>query len=190
MARNNSSGSKPDRTATRFFRISGRALDSIEEEAKRRNVSVSIIINQQLLAHADFERYFRRLGLIKISLATFQRLLKAGSDDHVARAGKEAGMDSARSVILAKYGSLSLDTAIDYLRMLSEYANLFEIGQVDSGGRQIVSLLHNLGPKGSLFFRNYVNALFQSIEFDPKITYTEHSIVIEIVLQDSRTSSF
>src|SRR5579862_9204816 len=110
-----------DRTITRSFRISERALKSIEDEAKRQNVNLSIIVNHQLLAYSDFERYFRRLGLIKISSATFQRLISAGSNDEIAKAGHEAGSDTPRSIILAKYGILSLSTVIDFLNMLSEF---------------------------------------------------------------------
>jgi hypothetical protein len=143
-----------DKTVTRSFRISERALKSIEDESKRQNMTVSTIINQQLLSYSDFERYFRRLGLIKISSATFVRLLLASSDDELTRAGREAGLDTPRSIILAKHGVMSLDTVIDFLKMLSEFANQYEFGQVEQGGKQILTLLHGLGPKGSIFFLN------------------------------------
>ena len=53
----NSPMPKTDKTVTRSFRISERALKSIEEESKRQNISVSTIINQQLLAYAELERF-------------------------------------------------------------------------------------------------------------------------------------
>jgi hypothetical protein len=169
-----------DRTVTRSFRISERALKSIEDEAKRQNVGVSTLVNQQLLAYADFERYMRRLGMIKITSATFERLLLAGSDNEVANAGSEAGSDTPRSVILAKYGELCLDTVIEYLKMLSEFAHQFEFGQVEQSGKQMITLLHSLGPKGSIFFENYVKALFNAIELSPKISSSAHSVFVEV----------
>lgn len=171
---------KTEKTVTRSFRISERALKSIEEESKRQNVSVSTIINQQLLAYAEFERFFRRLGLIKISSATFQRLLEAGSNEFVAKAGSEAGMDTPSSIILAKHGVQNLDTILDYLEMLSEFANQFELGRIEQGGKTVITLLHRLGPKGSIFFENYTKALFGQTDYNPKITSTQHSVVIEI----------
>ena len=182
--------SSTDRTVTRSFRISERALKSIEEESRRQNIGVSTIINQQLLAYADFERYFRRLGLIKISSATFERLLRAGPEEDVAKAGREAGADTPRSIILTKYGVLSLDTVIEYLKMLSEFANQFELGQVEQGGKQIITLLHSLGPKGSVFFENYVRVLFETINYSPKITSSEHSIVVEVTPVKSQGDRF
>lgn len=184
------SGSKSteDRTITRSFRISERALRSIEDEAKRQSIGISTIINQQLLSYADFERYFIRLGLIKISSATFSRLLLASSDEEIEKAGFEAGSDTPRSIILAKYGELTLDTAIAYLGMLSQFANQFEFGQVEQGGRQIVTLLHGLGHKGSVFFASYVRALFDSIGYEPKITSSAHSVVLEIFPKSANSS--
>lgn len=174
--------SKPgvDKTVTRSLRISERALNSIENEAKRQNINVSTIINQQLLAYSEFERYFLRLGLIKISSATFARLLLASSDDEITAAGQEAGSDTPRSIILAKYGIMSLETVIEYLKMLSEFANLFELGEVEQGGKIVISLLHGLGPKGSVFLSSYARVLFDSIEYAPKISSSPHSVVIEI----------
>ncbi len=169
-----------DRTVTRSFRISERALKSIEDEAERQNINVSTIVNQQLIAYSEFDRYIRRLGLIKISSATFHRLLDAGSDSEIARAGSEAGSDTPSSIILAKHGILSLDSVIDYLNMLSEFAHLFELGQVEQGGKQIITLLHGLGPKGSVFFIHYAKALFELINYSPKISSTAHSVVIEV----------
>jgi len=185
-----SAKSDADRTVTRSFRISERALKSIESESKRQNIGVSTIINQQLLAYSEFERYFIRLGLIKISSATFARLLMSSSDAEIANAGSEAGADTPRSIILAKYGEMSLDTVIEYLKMLSEYANQYEFGQIENAGKQVVTLLHGLGPKGSIFFTNYVKALFESIDYAPKISSSAHSVVIEITPEKSQKNAY
>jgi hypothetical protein len=169
-----------DRTVTRSFRISERSLKALEEEAHRQNISVSTLLNQHLLSYADFERYFRRLGLIKISSASFQRLLKAATDNGIAVAGAESGSDTPRSIILAKHGVLNLDTVIDYLTILSEFGGLFEFSEVEAEGKRMITLLHALGPKGSVFFSNYMKALFQGIDLNPRITSSEHSILVEI----------
>jgi N-glycosylase/DNA lyase len=172
--------SKVGKTVTHSFRLSERALKAIEEESKRQNVSVSTIINQQLLAYAEFERFFRRLGLIKISSATFQRLLEASPDDLIAKAGKEAGADTPSSIMQAKYGEITLDRILDYLEMLSEFANQFEFGRVEQGDKTVITLLHRLGPKGSIFFEDYVQSLFRATNYVPKIHSTDHSVVIEV----------
>ncbi|MHB2037451.1 MAG: hypothetical protein ACYCPW_12030 [Nitrososphaerales archaeon] len=181
---------KPDKTVTHSFRISERALRAIEEESKRQHVSVSTIINQQLLSYAELERYVRRLGLVRISSATFQRVLEAGSNEDIAKAGLESGTDTSSSIILSKYGEQTLGTILDYIETLSEFANVFELSRIEQGGKTIITLMHRLGPKGSVFYENYMKTLFESIEYCPKISATDHSVVIEISPQRDKNSSY
>jgi hypothetical protein len=85
---------------------------------------------------------------------------------------------------------LNLSTVVDFLNLLSEFANQFEMGQVEQGGKQIITLLHNLGPKGSIFFVNYAKALFDSIDYSPKISSSAHSVVVEVTPDRNQSSSF
>lgn len=179
-----------DRTVTRSFRISERSLKALEDEAKRQNIGVSALLNQQLLAFADFDRYFRRLGLVKLSSSTFERLLQAASDDEIGRAGTETGADTPRSIISAKYGTLTLDSAIDFLNLMSEFSGQFEFGEVEKDGRRVLTVLHRLGAKGSRFFTNYLHSLFNGIGYNPKITASDHSITVEIPVKEIQTSVF
>ena len=128
--------------------------------------------------------------MIKVSSATFQRLLQAGSEKEIAHAGAEAGSDTPKSIILAKYGSLTLETVVEYLKIQSEFSGLFEFGEVDTDGKRMVTLLHRLGPKGSVFFVNYAKAMFDGIGYTPKITSSEHSILIEVLPQKDQVTSF
>ena len=144
---------KAEKTVTRSLRLSERALAAIEKEAKRQNVSVSTLINQQLLSYAELERFFRRIGIIKISSATFQRLLEAGSDELIAKAGTESGKDTPSSIMLAKHGEQTIETVWEFLEMISEFANQFEFDKVESNGKTVVTLLHRLGPKVRYFMK-------------------------------------
>jgi hypothetical protein len=73
--------------------------------------------------------------------------------------------------------------------MLSEFGGQFEFGEVEVGGKRMITLLHRLGPKGSIFFSNYAKALLAGLGYNPKITSSEHSVSIEISsLQDQVTT--
>lgn len=169
-----------DKTITRSFRISERCLKALEEEAKRQNIGVSTLLNQQLLAFSDFERYFRRLGLVKMSSATFQRILRICPDDGITQVGAEAGSDTPKSIITARSGAFKLETVIDYLTMMSEFSGQFEFGDLENNGKRVVIILHRFGPKGSRFFASYMKALFEGIGFTPKMTSNDTSVLLEI----------
>ncbi len=141
------------KTVTRSFRINEAALAALEEEATRRNVSVNTFLNQQILSFASFDRFFLRLGLVKLSVNTLQRLLNAASDDKIAEAAVVAALDTPRPIILSKYGQVTLETTLEYIKMLSEFANLFEYSLASSPSGKVVTLFHRYGPKGSLILR-------------------------------------
>ena len=178
-----------NKTITRSFRISESSLKALEEEAKRQNVGVSTLLNQQLLAFADFDRYFRRLGLVKMSSATFQRILRACPDNGLVQAGSEAGSDIPRSIIAAKGGSLDINSVIEHLTMMSEYSGQFEFGDQMNDGKRMITILHRLGPKGSKFFSSYMKALFEALGYAPKITSGETSVLVEFSQGNQATSS-
>lgn len=170
------------KTVTRSFRIDQSALDSLQEDARRKKISVNTLVNQLLLAHRDFDRYYERMGLIKIASATFNIILDAAPEEHVIEAGRAAAVDAPRAIIIAKYGVLSLQTILDFLRMMSEYANLFEYNQVDSDGgrKKIITLMHKLGVNGSLFLTHFVKTIFASINIETKISSSGHSVMVEV----------
>jgi hypothetical protein len=170
-----------DKTVTRSFRISEAAFNSLKRDAERKKITVNTLVNQLLLARKDFDRYYERMGMIKIASTTFDLLLQAASEDRAAEAGRQAGVDVPRAIIIAKHGILSLQTVLDFLRMMSEYANLFEYNQVESkDGRTIITLMHKFGPNGSLFLAQYVRTIFEGIGIEAKASSAAHSVVFEI----------
>lgn len=169
------------KTVTRSFRIDEAALAALEEEAARRNVSVNTFLNQQILSFANFDRFFMRLGLVKLSANTLHRLLDASSDEKIVEAATVAALDTPRPIILSKYGQVTLETTLEYIKMLSEFANLFEYSLSSSPGGKVVTLYHRFGPKGSLFYTNYVKTLFEQIDYSPKFRSSVDSIDFEIL---------
>jgi len=49
-----------------------------------------------------------------------------------------------------------------------------------SQGKRIVTLMHTLGQNGSIYLSNFVKALFEVINVEPKISTTDQAVVIEI----------
>lgn len=177
------------KTTTRSFRLDEAALETLEEEASKRNMSVNTLLNQQLLSYANFERYFMKLGLVKISGATFQKLLDAAPVEEIDKAGRAAVLDTARSIIRARYGEITLDTTLDYLQMLSEFSNEFEYSESKSPNGRVITLFHRLGLKGSNFYGAYGRTLFEGLGYTPKIMTSEHSVEFELVASEEQRSS-
>ncbi len=168
-----------DKTVTRTFRISERAFNALQEDARRQNVSVNTLVNQVILSYANFDRHVKKLHMVKISRPTFRRVLEAAPEDAIIQAGKEAGSDVPRFFILEKGGGISLQTALDHLRDLGDYGNLYEYTETTQDRKRVVTIGHELGPKGTLFFAHYVQAVLENVQASPSFTLGDNSITIE-----------
>jgi hypothetical protein len=171
----------PEKTVTRSFRINESAFLALQEEARKHNMSLNTLVNQLFLSFANFDRYFEKFGMLKISKVAYRRTLKAVPDQEITEAAREVAQNSARVVLLTRYGTLSLAGVLEYLKGLADYAYWFEYNEVVSSERKrVVTLTHSLGEKFSLFMVAYSKSLFEQIAMSPKLTSTEDSITITI----------
>lgn len=170
--------SKIKRTTTRSFRVDEAALRAIEKEAAARNISVNTLVNQLVLSFANFDRYFVPLSMIKIASDTFRYLLDAVPDEAVGEVGRRTGANVVKSVILSKHGTMNLDTVLDYFKMVSDHSKIYTYNETQAGGKRAVTLIHKLGKKGSLYYAQYVNSVFEMINIQPRVSSTENSVTI------------
>lgn len=171
----------PEKTVTRSFRINESAFLALEEEAKKRNISLNTLVNQLFMSYANFDRYFQRLGMLKMSKVAFRKILNAAPANEIVEAAKEIAQNSSRTIILARYGTLSLTGLLEYLNNFADYSNFVEHSEVVSpGGKRVITLIHSYGEKGSIFVEAYSKALFELIDMEPKLSSTENSVTIEV----------
>ncbi|MGA9153175.1 MAG: hypothetical protein WBZ36_21565 [Candidatus Nitrosopolaris sp.] len=64
--------------------------------------------------------------------SNIQKILKA-ADKEIVQLAREVAQNSSRTIILARYGTLSLTTVLDYLN-LADYAYFVERSEVLSPG--------------------------------------------------------
>ena len=119
--------------------------------------------------------------MLKISNVAYRSTLKAVPDQEIVEAAREVARNSARVVLLTRYGTLSLAGVLEYLKSLADYAYWFEYNEVLSPERKrVITLTHSLGQKFSLFMVAYSKSLFEQIAMSPGLTSTEDSITITI----------
>jgi hypothetical protein len=170
--------SKKEKTVTRSFRVSEFAFKALEEDAARRNVSLNTLVNQLFLAYANWGRFIDKIGVFTLSRATFSRLLDASSDEAVIEAARLS--DTPRAIMLAKHGALSLTTVLDYIRAAAAYGGYAEYNEVENQGKLVITIMHSLGRKGSIYLSRIMESLFANIDRHPKISSSEHSVLIEV----------
>lgn len=168
------------KTATASFRLDESALKTLQEDARKQNVSVNTMFNQLLLTYANYDRPMKRFHMLKLPASSFVHLLEAATDEAIIEAGNSAGKDVPKTYIRAKWGELTVESALDYLRTTADYTNLFEYSEVVRGGRINVTLTHDFGAKGSLFLQRYVEAIFEPLRKPPKFLQDENAVSFEL----------
>ena len=168
------------KTATASFRLDESALEALQEEARKQNVSVNTMFNQLLLTYANYDRPMKRFHMLKLPASSFMHLLQASTDDAIIEAGKSAGKDVPKTYIRAKWGELTAESALDYLRTTGDYTNLFEYSEIVRGGKVNVTLSHDFGAKGSLFLQHYVQAIFEPMGKLPRFLQDENAVSFEL----------
>ena len=168
-----------EKTVTISFRVSESAFKALQDEAKKHNISLNTLVNQMFVSFAEYDRYLARFGLVKVGMPTFKKIMNAATDSALVEAGRLAGSSLPESFIMAKRGELSLENALEYLR-LSSQANMYDYSEVSRSGTTSVTLTHDLGAKGSIFIANYAEAIFKSAGKSVKITQYPDSVTIEV----------
>ncbi len=121
------------KTATASFRLDKSALNAIQDDARKQNVSVNTLLNQLVLAYANYDRPMKRFHMIKVPASSFKHILEAATSEAVIEAGNSAGKDVPNTYIRAKWGELTVENALNYLKTTAAYTNLFEYSEVVRG---------------------------------------------------------
>jgi hypothetical protein len=136
-------------------------------------------VNQLLLAHANWGRFIDEAGAIRTTKEVFNLLLNAASDETLETSLLK-GADTPKAFILAKHGVLSLNTVLDFVRCMAMYGGFAKYNEIESQGKIVITLMHDMPRKGSVFFSNLLNSLFGMLNIRYKFTSSEHAVIIEI----------
>ena len=143
-------------------------------------MSVNTVLNQLLLTYAGYDRPMKRFQMIKIPASTFRYILQGANDQTIAEAGRSAGKDVPKTYILAKWGVLTVENCLEYLKAMSTHGKLFDYSEVVHDGALSVTLSHNFGAKGSLFLQHYVNEVFSPLGKLPRFSPDDNAVVFEL----------
>ena len=170
----------PERMVSATFRISRSHHDVIQEDARKKKVSVNTIVGQLLELYVHGERTVHEVGAVRITAPNLRQLLEAVPEQRLAESGRVAGGEMVRSIMKAKGGAVSLEAALDYLKGMSKYGGYAEYNEVRRDHKKVIVLMHALGPAGSAYLGSYFRSVLEPVEGRAKVTTTEDAVVIEL----------
>jgi hypothetical protein len=168
-----------ERTESQSFRVDERILDTLREEARRDNVSLSALVNQVLTRYVDYERFANRMGAVSLASKTFASILNAASEEDIVKAAEVEGQSSPTAFITSMNGHMSINNVMGFIRDLSDHAHLFKYSVI-SQSPPTFTLVHELGPKWSLFISHYLSEAFKSAGMQVKFTSSDRAVTFTI----------
>jgi hypothetical protein len=170
--------SKSQRSVTRSFRIDGLAFAAIQEEAKKRRISVNTLVNQLFLSFADVDRHFQNMRMTRVPNEILRELLHSVPDEKLIQLGEELSPSVCETFALSVYGEFSLSTAIAALRRISLFRGI-EYNEVVHAGTTTITLTHSLGSQYSTFESQILKSLFEKLGLRPRVRSNSDSVSLE-----------
>ncbi len=167
------------RTSSITFRIAESYEKALRKVAEEKKISLNTLANQIFGNYVELERYMAKFGVLVMSKDTFKLLLSAMSEKDLINLAVRAGSEEPKEFILFKWKTLNADNVIEFLKIYFEHCGYGTYDMERSDGNTALSVHHNLGEKGSLYLKSFVESVIQStINQECESTITKDSLTI------------
>ena len=154
------------KSVTRTFRINKEWDDVLQKEALEQGVSVNVLMNKILRRYALFERWADKYEVLHIMPRTLERILDVASEEGLAEAGQAEGsvrpIDSL-TMMGRRPSHESLVSLVTEFYGGTDFARWFQCDYYPELGSEVFHLRHRLGNKWSIFIKNYLTSMFESL---------------------------
>jgi hypothetical protein len=149
------------------FRLPRDILYKLRQEAKRKEVSVNILMTQIAKQHTDWYVNASRIGFVSVRKSLIMKLLDEIEDDEKIReiAREVAKGSSDFLLLLKKQYNIPIESALDFIESWikeSGYTYLYDISGVDQNMHHFV-IQHDMGLKWSLYLSEIYRDLFEEL---------------------------
>lgn len=96
----------------RSIRISEEQVRLLEEEAKKKGVSVNSLLTILINKYLEWDRFAERFGYVSIARQGYRNLVESLSDEALIAHSKEVGAHSASDIARFWFGKLDVETLL------------------------------------------------------------------------------
>jgi hypothetical protein len=163
----NNSNKDKDKLLHQGFRIQEQVIKSLTEEAARKGISVSNLVNKILKNHATHEMQFEELGFILVSKDFLRKIFNAiDNEKHIQDFGKEFGTTMAKEYVSYFYphvNSITLVQFLDYwFRRFQSCKHIVEDNN-DRSQRHYFTVSHDINIKFSFALKAILEGLIEPV---------------------------
>ncbi len=165
------------KTSSITFRIDEKYEKTLRKTAQEKKISLNTLANQIFGNFAEFDTYAERFGILKISTDTFRRILDVMPQKDLATVASGCGSEEAKEFILFKWKETNYDSVIEFIKTYFGYCGYGQCDIETRNGKTMISVHHDLGEKGSLYLKHFLEGLIMStLGKECKIIITKDSV--------------
>ncbi|HKU49148.1 MAG TPA: hypothetical protein VJP79_04300 [Nitrososphaera sp.] len=187
MKRNSSASTKRPESRTASFRVDGRLLNSLMQEAELKQISLNTLANQIFKEYVEWYSSAPKAGYVTVRKSLIVRMLGDLTEEQILDYAKSTATDS-RDINLLLTGEYTIESVlrvIEHKVRISGYRYRREL----KGDSQNYIIQHDLGRKWSLYLGELFRAEFEEVGHrDTEFEILENILVFRIKLKGDRSS--
>ena len=155
------------KTILRTIRLSEDIDDLLEEDAQDQNISANALISKIMTRYVEWDRITERINYVSISNLFFRALINEISDEKIEEIARNLVTKTIKNIAMLETGKSDFDALVKTFLLVSKYGfnvhtNMPLSADTKVEGQFMITLAHNWGPKGGIFFRNYFDAFIRN----------------------------
>ncbi|MDG6995677.1 MAG: hypothetical protein JRN52_07125 [Nitrososphaerota archaeon] len=174
------------RSVIRTLRVDDDIDAALREEADRTGVSVNVIASQVLRKWTDFNRFVDRYNILQISRQIFFLVIQESSEENLQKIAERSGKKLPSMLFELVSRPVNMDTVSKFYlkQVLSRYEKWYEYESCVKSGSEKFILRHDLGPKWSLFLKEFIHSGLKScLDVDVKIDIINQTLQFSLQLE-------
>jgi hypothetical protein len=167
------------KTVIRTIRLSAEHDSILEEDARKKGLSVNSLLTTLITKYAEWDRFAERFGYVSVGRQGFRRMFDLLTDEALVAHGRDVGGKNAPEITRFWFGKLNLETFFSFLAVHSKYSGIYHYELVTNGRSHTITFHHELGPRYSIVLANYFDQAIKNIVgVVPKIGIGDNSCTV------------
>jgi hypothetical protein len=164
--RKEDSNSNKNKLSHQGFRLEGQVIKTLAEEAVKKGISVSSLVNKILKNYVTHEMQFEELGFILVSKDFLRKIFSVIDDEkHIQDFGKEFGTTMAKEYVSYFYPQVNSNTLVQFLdywfRRFQSCKHIVE--DSDTSQRHYFTVNHDINIKFSFALKAILEGLIEPL---------------------------
>ena len=172
------------KSKTFTLHVDSDTIEKLTMEAEQQGLSVNVIANRALRKYVEWDVVSERYKVASSFPSLLVKLMTWVPEEHVRELGKSQWLHEWRTASTSRSREHGIEPRLRILELFSRYGRTFLFDQVTTGSTLILTLLHGMGRKWSLFYEGMLEAMLkENIEGEIEgfsLTSTDNQVFAEI----------